>query len=186
MPGRRSVCALVRSSHLSTSVKKKILGPSFAAYSAIIGASVALCAYVLTSRFAEGLRRTIRLKTTVKRMNGILNRYGGNPKVLLLFVAGDDESGASWCGDCRLATPVIYSLIKGKGYTVIEIDVGDKPTWKDPDHELRLSEKFKLTGVPTLMKWGIGKPIARLDSELETCKTEDDVERFVRAFLSGD
>ena len=34
------------------------------------------------------------------------------------------------------------------------------------------------------MKWGIGKPTARLDAELETCKTPEDVERFARAFLA--
>ena len=108
---------------------KAHLGPNFVAYSMAVGASVALLSYVLTSRFAEGLRRTLRVRTTVKKMRGILNRYGGNPKVLLLFVAGDDDAtGESWCPDCRLATPVIYSLIDGKGYTVIEVDVGDKPT----------------------------------------------------------
>ena len=168
---------------LGLSELRKKLGPSFAAYTAALGASVALAAYVLTSRFAEGLKRTLRVKTNVKRLRGILNRYSGNPKVLLLFVAGDDETGESWCPDCRLATPVIYSLLDGRGFTVIEIDVGDKPTWKDPDHELRRSDKFKLTGVPTLMKWGQKGIIARLDSELETCKTTSDVEVFVREFL---
>jgi len=57
--------------------------------------------------------------------------------------------------------------------------------WKDPEHVLRKDETFKLTGVPTLMKWGIGKPTARLDSELETCKTAGDVEKFVGAFLAS-
>jgi len=167
-------------------LKKGFAHPSFAAYAAAVGASVALLSYVLTSRFAEGLRRTLRVKTTVKKMKGILNRYGGNPKVLVLFVAGDDkDTGESWCPDCRIASPVIYSMIEGKGYTVIEVDVGDRPTWKDPEHVLRKDETFKLTGVPTLMKWGIGKPTARLDSELETCKTAGDVEKFVGAFLAS-
>ncbi len=40
----------------------------------------------------------------------------------------DDESGESWCPDCRLATPVIYSMIDKQGYTVIECDVGDRAT----------------------------------------------------------
>ena len=65
----------------------------------------------------------------MKKLRGILNRYEGNPKVLLLFVAGDDtETKESWCPDCRIATPVIYSMIEGKGYTVVEVDVGDRPT----------------------------------------------------------
>mmetsp|Transcript_3415 Transcript_3415/g.7658 ORF Transcript_3415/g.7658 Transcript_3415/m.7658 type:complete len:104 (-) Transcript_3415:13-324(-) len=98
------------------------------AYATALGASVALAAYVITSRFAEGLRRTLRVKTNVKKLKGILNRYSGNPKVLLYFVAGDDESGESWCPDCRLATPVIYSMVDKQGYTVIECDVGDRPT----------------------------------------------------------
>ena len=161
------------------------LSPSFAAYATALGASVALAAYVVTSRFAEGLKRTLRVKTNVKKLKAILRRYQGNPKVLLLFVAGDDETGKSWCGDCRLATPVIYSIIDKQGYTVIECDVGDKPAWKSPEHELRLSDKFKLTTVPTLMKWGFDGPTARLDEDLETCKTTQDVEAFVRPFLSG-
>ncbi len=58
------------------------------AYATALGASVALAAYVLTSRFAEGMKRTLRVKTNVKKLKGILNRYSGNPKVLLYFVAG--------------------------------------------------------------------------------------------------
>jgi thiol-disulfide isomerase/thioredoxin len=163
----------------------KKFGPSFTAYATAVGASVALAAYVITSRFAEGLKRTLRVKTNVKKLKGILNRYGGNPKVLLLFVAGDDETGKSWCPDCRLAVPVVYSIVDKKGYTVIECDVGDRPTWKDLDHELRKSEKFKLTGVPCLMKVGRdGAPTSRLDEELETCKCTKDVELFVKAFLN--
>ena len=37
--------------------KGGFLGPSFAAYATAVGASVALLSYVITSRFAEGLRR---------------------------------------------------------------------------------------------------------------------------------
>ena len=54
--------------------------------------------------------------------------------VFLTFDAGGDEladdpqTGESWCEDCRLATPVIYERTADNGYTIIECDVGDKPT----------------------------------------------------------
>ncbi|XVF79587.1 hypothetical protein PTKIN_Ptkin15bG0001200 [Pterospermum kingtungense] len=31
--------------------------------------------------------------------------------------------------------------------------VGDRPTWRNPQHPWRLHSTFKLTGVPTLVKW---------------------------------
>ena len=44
-----------------------------------------------------------------------MRRYSGTAKVLLLFVGSDEKAtGQSWCSDCRLATPVVYSMIEGK------------------------------------------------------------------------
>ncbi|PON86251.1 Thioredoxin-like fold containing protein [Trema orientale] len=31
--------------------------------------------------------------------------------------------------------------------------VGDRPTWSNPRHPWRVDSKFKLTGVPTLIRW---------------------------------
>ena len=31
--------------------------------------------------------------------------------------------------------------------------VGDRPTWRNPQHPWRVDPRFKLTGVPTLIRW---------------------------------
>ena len=58
------------------------------AYAAAVGGMVALASYVLNARLAEGMRRTLRVKTDLAKLKGILNRYHGMPKVLVYFVAG--------------------------------------------------------------------------------------------------
>jgi hypothetical protein len=43
----------------------------------------------------------------------------------------------------------------------IEIDVGDRATWRDPNHPLRVDPEFKLTGIPTLIEWTEKGPAAK-------------------------
>ena len=31
--------------------------------------------------------------------------------------------------------------------------VGDRPTWRNPKHPWKVEPRFKLTGVPTLIRW---------------------------------
>ena len=31
--------------------------------------------------------------------------------------------------------------------------VGDRPTWRNPSHPWRVDPRFKLKGVPTLIRW---------------------------------
>lgn len=31
--------------------------------------------------------------------------------------------------------------------------VGDRPTWRNPQHPLRVDSRFNLEGVPTLIRW---------------------------------
>ena len=57
--------------------------------------------------------------------------------------------------------------------------------WKDGNHPLRQDPKFKLTSVPALVQWDANGAGARLDTDLETCKTAADVEAFVNKFLAS-
>lgn len=41
--------------------------------------------------------------------------------------------------------------------------VGDRPTWRNPQHPWRVDPRFKLTGVPTLIRWENGSVKARLE-----------------------
>uniref|UniRef100_A0A0C9S9E9 TSA: Wollemia nobilis Ref_Wollemi_Transcript_970_676 transcribed RNA sequence n=1 Tax=Wollemia nobilis TaxID=56998 RepID=A0A0C9S9E9_9CONI len=58
---------------------------------------------------------------------------------LLLFLADKDpSSGLSWCP-------------------------GDRPTWRNPSHPWRMDERFKLKGLPTLIRWKEGAIAGRLE-----------------------
>lgn len=47
--------------------------------------------------------------------------------------------------------------------TLVRVYVGDRPTWRTPDHPLRCDERFKLKGVPTLIRWENGAITGRLE-----------------------
>ncbi|KAF2319425.1 hypothetical protein GH714_015746 [Hevea brasiliensis] len=53
------------------------------------------------------------------------------------------------------AEPVIYKKLEASSddITLLRADVGDRPTWRNPQHPWRLDSRFKLTGVPTLVSW---------------------------------
>ena len=49
--------------------------------------------------------------------------------MLIVFRAANAPgTKESWCSDCRLACPVLYSALEGTGCVIIECNVGDKPT----------------------------------------------------------
>lgn len=81
--------------------------------------------------------------------------------VFILFTGSKDDSGKSWCPDCNDADPVIKNGLKNAqdGSLFITCDVGERSVWKDPENEFRKHPSYKLTGIPTLMKWKSPKRI---------------------------
>ncbi|OAY84845.1 Thioredoxin-like protein Clot [Ananas comosus] len=76
--------------------------------------------------------------------------------LLLLFLADKDPATSrSWCPDCNVAEPVIYEKLEASESDValLRAYVGDRPTWRNPSHPWRVDPRFKLTGVPTLIRW---------------------------------
>ena len=57
--------------------------------------------------------------------------------------------------DCVRAEPVIYKTLEAStdDIALLQAYVGDRPTWRNPHHPWRVDSKFKLTGVPTLIRW---------------------------------
>lgn len=57
--------------------------------------------------------------------------------------------------------------------------VGDRPTWRNPMHPWRVDSKFKLTGVPTLIRWENDSVGGRLEDY------EAHIEKKIDVLVSG-
>ena len=70
-----------------------------------------------------------------------------------IFSGSEDAQGANWCSDCVEAKPhILKSLVpaaKSKNVPVFYVAVGDRPTWKNPQHPLRIHPIYKVDCVPT-------------------------------------
>ena len=76
-------------------------------------------------------------------------------RIFLLF-CGNIVGGKSWCPDCVAAKPVIESNLKylKADDTMVTVYVGERAEWKDKNNVFRTDDRFKVTGVPTLLQFG--------------------------------
>lgn len=83
--------------------------------------------------------------------------------------------------DCVRAEPVIYKKLEASSDDValLRAYVGDRPTWRNPQHPLRVDSTFKLKGVPTLILWENNAIKGRLEDH------EAHVEHKIDALLTG-
>ncbi|XP_021001696.1 thioredoxin domain-containing protein 17 [Parasteatoda tepidariorum] len=88
--------------------------------------------------------------------------------LFVLFSGSKDANGQSWCPDCVTADPIIEEGLQSapEDSVFIYCGVGSRDYWKNPNNDFRKDEKFKLTSVPTLMKWNTAR---RLDDD--QCKS---------------
>ncbi|CAJ1958422.1 unnamed protein product [Sphenostylis stenocarpa] len=100
------------------------------------------------------------LDATVSSFDGVFEKFrseaAGNKANLVLFLADKDAATSlSWCPDCVRAEPVIYKKLEASSddIALLRAYVGDRPTWRNPQHPWRVDPRFKLTGVPTLILW---------------------------------
>lgn len=82
--------------------------------------------------------------------------------------------------DCVRAEPVIYKKLEvsSDNVALLKAYVGDRPTWRNPQHPWRVDSRFKLRGVPTLIRWEDGSIKARLEDH------EAHLERKIDTLLS--
>ncbi|WVZ00266.1 hypothetical protein V8G54_026335 [Vigna mungo] len=99
-------------------------------------------------------------EATVSSFDGVFEKFRSeaaeNKANLILFLADKDPATSlSWCPDCVRAEPVIYKKLEASSddIALLRAYVGDRPTWRNPKHPWRVEPKFKLTGVPTLIRW---------------------------------
>ncbi|MED6206485.1 hypothetical protein PIB30_027142 [Stylosanthes scabra] len=100
------------------------------------------------------------LEATVSSFDGVFEKFRSetshNKANLILFLADKDPATSlSWCPDCVRAEPVIYKKLEASpdDIALLKAYVGDRPTWRNPQHPWRVDSMFKLTGVPTLIRW---------------------------------
>ncbi|CAK9154913.1 unnamed protein product [Ilex paraguariensis] len=100
------------------------------------------------------------LDATITTFDGVFEKFRSetpdNKVNLILFLADKDPSTSlSWCPDCVRAEPVIYKKLEASSdnVTLLRAYVGDRPTWRKPVHPWRVDSRFKLIGVPTLIRW---------------------------------
>ncbi|XP_038998814.1 thioredoxin-like protein Clot isoform X2 [Hibiscus syriacus] len=98
--------------------------------------------------------------STVSTFDSIFEKFKldspNNRANFILFLADKDPSTSlSWCPDCVRAEPDIYKKLEATDGDValLRAYVGDRPTWRNPQHPWRVDSIFKLTGVPTLILW---------------------------------
>ncbi|KAH6803490.1 Thioredoxin superfamily protein [Perilla frutescens var. frutescens] len=123
------------------------------------------------------------LSTFDEAFDKFTSEAANNKANLILFLADNDPStNLSWCPDCVRAEPVICKKLEAASGNValLKAYAGDRPTWRNPHHPWRLDSRFKLTGVPTLVRWENGLVKARLEDH------EAHLERKIDALLSDD
>lgn len=76
---------------------------------------------------------------------------------------------------------MIYKKLEASSDNValLRAYVGDRPTWRNPQHPWRVDPRFKLTGVPTLMLWEDDVVKGRLEDH------EAHVERKIDGLIAG-
>mmetsp|Transcript_11165 Transcript_11165/g.18242 ORF Transcript_11165/g.18242 Transcript_11165/m.18242 type:complete len:148 (-) Transcript_11165:68-511(-) len=86
---------------------------------------------------------------------------GEKDVVFVLFTGNKDASGLSWCGDCRVADPIIRRVLKRlpSELKIVVVPVGDRSTYKTSGHPYRTDKKIRLTAIPTLIPWSSKGPI---------------------------
>ncbi|XP_047323420.1 thioredoxin-like protein Clot [Impatiens glandulifera] len=125
------------------------------------------------------------LDATISSFDGVFQKFKEdapkNKANLILFLADNDPSTSlSWCPDCVRAEPVIYKKLEALSddNVLLRVYVGDRPTWRNAQHPLRVDPTFKLTGVPTLIRWEDDGVKGRLEDH------EAHVERKIESLIA--
>ncbi|GJJ74206.1 hypothetical protein EMPS_06564 [Entomortierella parvispora] len=106
----------------------------------------------------------------------VAENHGKN--VFVYFYASiDPATGKSWCPDCVTAGPIVAEHFSRLDNAVlIDAPVGDRPTWKSPEHPLRHDKVIKITAVPTLVHWATKSQLVENDCE-DLAKLDQFVQR---------
>jgi len=88
-----------------------------------------------------------------------------NVKIILYFTAANDPQTLQlWCPDARKAQPLVDEILQGitEKFYFVEFPIIRAEYKENSDYFLRVHEKVKLTGIPTMGLWEDGKMEKRL------------------------
>jgi len=122
---------------------------------------------LLRARLGQPLQKRYMSRKTIDSpaaLDKLIDTHSGSEPLFLYFVADNvRDTEESWCPDCRAAKAPINHFIENRPkIQFFDCLVGQRDAWKARDHPYRLHPKFKITGVPTLMKWQDGKSVLTL------------------------
>lgn len=105
------------------------------------------------------------------------------PHYVVFLADNSPATGVSWCPDCVRCGPAVKRVCADQGASLLEVLVGQREVWKDPQHPLRNDPAIKLGGVPDLMRWGAEGPTAKLGVALEKAGSPAEAVAVVAKFL---
>lgn len=114
---------------------------------------------------------------------GRLEESYPGPHYVLFTADIDAETGQPWCGDCARALTAAREVVANTGGTLLEVEVGPRPSWKSPDHPLRVDRALHLNSIPTLVRWQHGSWTHRLDASLEAAQTSEEAHQLISQFV---
>ena len=97
-------------------------------------------------------------------MRRALKLYDPEKYRVLVWVQSELINGVPWCGDTRVAIPLLESALyraKGKPIVLVTADVVRSDYYQE-SYRYRQDRRLKLTGVPTLYRWGRDGPVMRI------------------------
>ncbi|KAG0353750.1 Thioredoxin domain-containing protein 17 [Gamsiella multidivaricata] len=108
-------------------------------------------------------------------VNKTVEEHKGQDVYIYFYASIDPATGKSWCPDCvtgMSCSPMVSLLLafverfsKLDNVVFVDTPVGDRPTWKDPNHPLRHDKVIKITAVPTLVHWNTKSQLVETDCE---------------------
>ncbi|KAI7817441.1 hypothetical protein BC939DRAFT_329922 [Gamsiella multidivaricata] len=122
------------------------------------------------------IRKTTTMPATIVKVPAIENfheivnktveEHKGQDVYIYFYASIDPATGKSWCPDCVTAGPIVEERFsKLDNVVFVDTPVGDRPTWKDPNHPLRHDKVIKITAVPTLVHWNTKSQLVETDCE---------------------
>ena len=108
-------------------------------------------------------RDTADFDATMRRT---LARHDAAKERVLVWVQSELVDGIPWCPDTRAALPLLESALyrasASPGIVLVTADVVRGEYVGTPGYPYRQHPQLRLEGVPTLYRWGVDGPVARL------------------------